>query len=99
MNCPFHVGVYKQGFYSYRDLPLRWAELGTGGWTGSRGQGQWRRSRGSGCGALVQQELRGAAAGCTESCRASIRPCPPAVSRPRDLMPAHRKSHSRRTTN
>ena len=30
MNCPFHIGVYKQGYYSYRDLPLRWAELGTG---------------------------------------------------------------------
>lgn len=30
MNCPFHIGVYKQGYYSYRDMPLRWAELGTG---------------------------------------------------------------------
>lgn len=29
MNCPFHVSVYKQGYFSYRDLPLRWAELGT----------------------------------------------------------------------
>ena len=29
MNCPFHVLTYKQGYYSYRDLPLRWAELGT----------------------------------------------------------------------
>jgi hypothetical protein len=29
MNCPFHVLAYKQGFYSYRDLPIRWAELGT----------------------------------------------------------------------
>ncbi len=29
MNCPFHVAIYKQGRYSYRDLPLRWAELGT----------------------------------------------------------------------
>ena len=29
MNCPFHVLTYKQGQYSYRDLPLRWAELGT----------------------------------------------------------------------
>lgn len=29
MNCPFHVSVYKHGYYSYRDLPLRWAELGT----------------------------------------------------------------------
>lgn len=29
MNCPFHVAMYKDGYYSYRDLPLRWAELGT----------------------------------------------------------------------
>jgi threonyl-tRNA synthetase len=29
MNCPFHVLTYKQGYHSYRDLPLRWAELGT----------------------------------------------------------------------
>jgi threonyl-tRNA synthetase len=29
MNCPFHVLAFKQGFYSYRDLPIRWAELGT----------------------------------------------------------------------
>ena len=29
MNCPFHIEIFKQGFYSYRDLPLRWAELGT----------------------------------------------------------------------
>ncbi|KAG2433186.1 hypothetical protein HYH02_012728 [Chlamydomonas schloesseri] len=29
MNCPFHVSVYKDGYYSYRDLPLRLAELGT----------------------------------------------------------------------
>ncbi len=29
MNCPFHVEIYKNSFYSYRDLPLRWAELGT----------------------------------------------------------------------
>ena len=29
MNCPFHIQVYKAGYYSYRDLPLRWAELGT----------------------------------------------------------------------
>jgi threonyl-tRNA synthetase len=29
MNCPFHVLIYKQGLRSYRDLPLRWAELGT----------------------------------------------------------------------
>ncbi len=29
MNCPFHIQVYKAKRYSYRDLPLRWAELGT----------------------------------------------------------------------
>lgn len=29
MNCPFHIQVYKHGLRSYRDLPLRWAELGT----------------------------------------------------------------------
>ena len=29
MNCPFHVMIYKQGMHSYRDLPFRWAELGT----------------------------------------------------------------------
>lgn len=29
MNCPFHVGIYKQGYYSYKDLPVRMAELGT----------------------------------------------------------------------
>jgi len=29
MNCPFHVLIYKDGMKSYRDLPLRWAELGT----------------------------------------------------------------------
>lgn len=29
MNCPFHISVYKDGYYSYRDLPLRLAELGT----------------------------------------------------------------------
>jgi threonyl-tRNA synthetase len=29
MNCPFHIQVYKTGKRSYRDLPLRWAELGT----------------------------------------------------------------------
>ena len=29
MNCPGHVLMYKDGFWSYRDLPLRWAELGT----------------------------------------------------------------------
>jgi len=29
MNCPFHILIYKSKMYSYRDLPLRWAELGT----------------------------------------------------------------------
>jgi len=29
MNCPFHVLVYKNDQRSYRDLPMRWAELGT----------------------------------------------------------------------
>jgi threonyl-tRNA synthetase len=29
MNCPFHIMIYKNGTHSYRDLPLRWAELGT----------------------------------------------------------------------
>ena len=29
MNCPFHVLMYKSSTRSYRDLPLRWAELGT----------------------------------------------------------------------
>jgi len=29
MNCPFHVMVYNSRQRSYRDLPLRWAELGT----------------------------------------------------------------------
>jgi len=29
MNCPFHILIYKSDLRSYRDLPLRWAELGT----------------------------------------------------------------------
>ncbi len=29
MNCPFHIMVYNNRPRSYRDLPLRWAELGT----------------------------------------------------------------------
>ncbi len=29
MNCPFHIEIYKSRIRSYRDLPLRWAELGT----------------------------------------------------------------------
>ncbi|MCH7578360.1 MAG: threonine--tRNA ligase [Chloroflexi bacterium] len=29
MNCPFHIQMYKSGLRSYRDLPMRLAELGT----------------------------------------------------------------------
>ncbi len=29
MNCPFHIMMYKAKRHSYRELPLRWAELGT----------------------------------------------------------------------
>ncbi len=29
MNCPFHIMMYKSRTRSYRELPLRWAELGT----------------------------------------------------------------------
>jgi threonyl-tRNA synthetase len=29
MNCPFHIMIYQSHLRSYRDLPLRWAELGT----------------------------------------------------------------------
>jgi threonyl-tRNA synthetase len=29
MNCPFHIMVYNSRPRSYRELPLRWAELGT----------------------------------------------------------------------
>ena len=29
MNCPFHILMYKTKRRSYRELPLRWAELGT----------------------------------------------------------------------
>jgi len=29
MNCPFHIGVFKSKTRSYRDLPIRYAELGT----------------------------------------------------------------------
>ena len=29
MNCPFHIGIYKSAQRSYRDLPVRLAELGT----------------------------------------------------------------------
>jgi threonyl-tRNA synthetase len=29
MNCPFHILMYKTRLRSYRELPMRWAELGT----------------------------------------------------------------------
>ncbi len=29
MNCPGHIKIYKSHTRSYRDLPIRWAELGT----------------------------------------------------------------------
>ncbi len=29
MNCPFHITIYRSQLRSYRDLPLRYAELGT----------------------------------------------------------------------
>jgi threonyl-tRNA synthetase len=29
MNCPFHITIYKNKLRSYRELPLRYAELGT----------------------------------------------------------------------
>eukprot|EP00850_Spirogloea_muscicola_P009695 SM000055S18229 [mRNA] locus=s55:179008:183799:- [translate_table: standard] len=29
MNCPCHVCVFRDRQHSYRDLPIRWAELGT----------------------------------------------------------------------
>jgi len=29
MNCPFHIGAYKNRVRSYRELPIRYAELGT----------------------------------------------------------------------
>lgn len=29
MNCPFHIQIYQNRPRSYRELPLRWAELGT----------------------------------------------------------------------
>jgi len=29
MNCPFHILIYKSKIRSYRDLPIRFAELGT----------------------------------------------------------------------
>jgi threonyl-tRNA synthetase len=29
MNCPFHIDVYKSSLRSYREFPIRYAELGT----------------------------------------------------------------------
>lgn len=29
MNCPFHISIFKSDLRSYRDLPIRYAELGT----------------------------------------------------------------------
>ena len=29
MNCPFHIAIYRSQMRSYRDLPLRYSELGT----------------------------------------------------------------------
>ncbi len=29
MNCPFHIGVFNNDKRSYRELPIRWCELGT----------------------------------------------------------------------
>jgi threonyl-tRNA synthetase len=29
MNCPFHVSIYRSQLRSYRDLPIRYSELGT----------------------------------------------------------------------
>ncbi len=29
MNCPFHISIYKTAKRSYRELPLRYAEMGT----------------------------------------------------------------------
>jgi len=29
MNCPFHIKIYNSQKRSYRELPLRWAEMGT----------------------------------------------------------------------
>jgi len=29
MNCPFHIMIYKNRIRSYRELPIKWAELGT----------------------------------------------------------------------
>lgn len=29
MNCPFHIQIYRSNPRSYKDMPIRWAELGT----------------------------------------------------------------------
>lgn len=29
MNCPFHIAIYKSNLRSYREFPIRYAELGT----------------------------------------------------------------------
>ncbi len=29
MNCPFHIAIYKSALRSFRDFPIRYAELGT----------------------------------------------------------------------
>jgi threonyl-tRNA synthetase len=29
MNCPFHIKMYQNSLHSYREFPMRWAELGT----------------------------------------------------------------------
>ncbi len=29
MNCPFHIAVFKSRNRSYKDMPIKWAELGT----------------------------------------------------------------------
>ncbi|MGD0884777.1 MAG: threonine--tRNA ligase [Thermodesulfovibrionales bacterium] len=29
MNCPFHIAIYKSSLRSYREFPIRYAELGT----------------------------------------------------------------------
>ncbi len=29
MNCPFHIAIYKTDKHSYRELPIRYAEMGT----------------------------------------------------------------------
>ncbi len=29
MNCPFHILIYKDTLHSYKELPIRWGELGT----------------------------------------------------------------------